>query len=58
MVSTAVINTMTKNNQGRKRFVSFYRSSSSLREVRTGNQGRNLQAGTEAEVMRNALPWH
>ena len=46
LVSIAVINTMTKTTQEGH--------SPSPGEVRAGTQGRNLEAGTEAEAMEGA----
>jgi hypothetical protein len=42
---------MTKINLGRERFILLTLSSSSLREVTSGTQGRDLEAGAEAEAM-------
>lgn len=45
-------NTMTKLNLGRKEFISFILThhSSSLKKIKARTQGKNLEAGSEAEV--------
>jgi hypothetical protein len=50
---------MTKINLGRENFISDYNSwvvihSPSVREVRTGTQSRNWEAGTEEEAKEKA----
>lgn len=48
-----MINTITKSNLKRKEFIFTLQLSGdtpSLRKIRTGTQGRNLGAGTEAEA--------
>lgn len=54
-VSVAEINTMTKNNAGRKAFTSSYISqvTASLRGVRTKTQGRNLVSGLKKRLWKN-----
>jgi hypothetical protein len=50
---------MSKGNLGRKEFIWFALPCHSplLREVRTGMQDRNLEAGTEAENMEEGSLW-
>jgi hypothetical protein len=42
---------MNKSSLGRKEFLSAYSCSTPLREIRTGTQARNQEAGTEAEAV-------
>ena len=44
--------TKNKKNLGRKGFSPSYTLCLTWREVRTGAQGRNLEAGTEAEALK------
>lgn len=46
---------MIKSNLRRKGFIWFMDYSLPRREVRVGNQGKNLEAGTEAETMAHWL---
>lgn len=47
---------MTKTTWGRKcLFLYAFQSQSHMKEVREGTQGRNLEAGIEAEAMRLLL---
>jgi hypothetical protein len=59
-----VINTIIKSYLGREGFISSYTSMSqfTIKEVRAGAQGRNPEAGTEAEAMEECClldcsPW-
>lgn len=49
-LAVAVINTMIKNNLGRKGTISGYSCSPSRKKVRSGTTGRNLEAGIEEAV--------
>ena len=53
MLPVAVINTMTKSNLRRKEFIWLAGHALSLKEVRAGTQGRNLEAGAETDTWRN-----
>ena len=46
--------TVTECNLGREGFIwlTYLDNSSKLREVKAGTQGRNLEAGTEAETVQ------
>jgi hypothetical protein len=49
-----LIKTLTKTTRGGKGlFNSSYSSNPSSKEVRAGTQGRNLEAGTDAEAMED-----
>ena len=48
---------MTKNNLGRKGFISSIVCSPSSREARAGTQSRNLDAETEAEALTACFSW-
>ena len=43
----AMLNTITQSNFGRKGFTLAYK----LQSIISGSQGRNLEAGTEAEAI-------
>lgn len=46
-------NIMSKSNLGKRGYIwfAYFNHSLSLREVRAGSQGRNLEVGAEAETM-------
>jgi hypothetical protein len=49
---------MTQSNMARKELTHLtVHILSILREVRAGTQGKNLEAGTEAEAMEEAACW-
>lgn len=59
LLSLAVINSITKNNLGKEEFI-WLTYCWSLSEVRTGTQGKNLEAksDTEAKEELHLLPFY
>lgn len=51
LLSTAVVKHHDRSNLGRKRFIWLIGYSLSSGEAEVGNQGRNVDAGIEAEAM-------